>query len=315
VPAEMLTERMKQALLANDNKPVGAEQTFSVTLMALDAENYELVCTLAEVPVGSNILVNYTRTYMAEGGWAVFTPYKFDGQTIKLTNNYNREELDLTLHGELNSQHLPGEVYYLANGMVSIIVPQLDALTYTWFANAASTEGFVGYADEVLSKAIPPGDGPGKINVMDVEAAVDAQYNTMRLVMVFVYGFITMLTLIGLTNVISTISSNVRSRAREFAILKSVGMTQSGLNNMLNLESILCSVKSLLIGVPLGVASSFLVYRSMISPVEYSYAIPWLPIAQCTLGVFVITWCVTRYSASRLRRNNIVETIRRDSGM
>jgi putative ABC transport system permease protein len=82
---------------------------------------------------------------------------------------------------------------------------------------------------------------------------------------------------------------------------------------MLNLESILCSMKSLIIGIPLGVTGSFLVYNALEMPVEFSYAIPWLPIIGCVGGVFVITWATMRYAASRLREGNIVETIRGES--
>lgn len=148
------------------------------------------------------------------------------------------------------------------------------------------------------------------IEVKNNEEVPFAMRDITRLIMVFIYGFITMLTLIGLTNVISTISTNVRSRGREFAALRSVGMTPAGLRRMLNLESILCSAKSLIIGVPLGILGSYLLYRAFSSPVELDYAIPWLPIVQCTLGVIAITWFTMRYSMSQLRHDNIVETIR-----
>jgi putative ABC transport system permease protein len=133
--------------------------------------------------------------------------------------------------------------------------------------------------------------------------------------MVFIYGFIIMLTLIGLTNVISTISANVRSRAREFAVLRSVGMTPAGLDRMLNLESILCSVKSLIFGVPFGIIGSYLLYHAFSSPVALDFAIPWTTIAQCTLAVIAVTWVTMRYSMSRLRGDNIVETIRSEQGL
>src|SRR5690606_3342723 len=132
-----------------------------------------------------------------------------------------------------------------------------------------------------------------------------AMRDITRLILVFIYGFVTMLTLIGLTNVISTISTNVLFRAREFAALRSVGVTPAGLKRMLTLESILCSVKSLVIGVPLGMLGSYLLYRAFSSPVELDFAIPW-----CTLGVIAVTWIIMRFSLSRLRDDNIVETIR-----
>ena len=110
--------------------------------------------------------------------------------------------------------------------------------------------------------------------------------------------------------VISTISTNIRSRSREFAVLRSVGITSEGLNRMLNLESLLCSIKSLVYGVPPGILGSYLLYRAFSLPVKLDYMIPWLPILQCTLGVMAITWGIMRYSMSRVQCDNIIETIR-----
>jgi putative ABC transport system permease protein len=132
--------------------------------------------------------------------------------------------------------------------------------------------------------------------------------------MMFIYGFVAMLTLIGLTNVISTISTNVRLRSREFAVLRSIGMTHGGLYRMLNLESILCSVKSLVIGLPIGVTASYLIYHSIMASTDFPFEFPWIPIFQCIIAVFFITWIIMRYSASRLRGGNIVEAIRLESG-
>ena len=135
-----------------------------------------------------------------------------------------------------------------------------------------------------------------------------------RLITVFVYGLVGMLTLIGLTNVISTIPAYVRLFSRGFALLRSVGMTHNGLLRMLNLESILSSMKSLVIGVPLGIAGSYLIYHGMMSPVTTTYALPWIPILQCVFGVFVVTWVVMRFSASKLSSGSIVEALRLESG-
>jgi putative ABC transport system permease protein len=119
-----------------------------------------------------------------------------------------------------------------------------------------------------------------------------------------------MLTLIAVTSVISTISTNVRSRAREFAVLESVGMTKTGVKKMLNLESILCSVRSLVFGLPLGLFGAYALYRAMGLSVELTFRFPWLSVAECILGVFAVTWVTMRYSASRLKGGSIVETIR-----
>jgi len=162
---------------------------------------------------------------------------------------------------------------------------------------------------------LPPNDVIGfHAGISDQAAQDNAMRSLFNTIMIALYGFIGMLTLIALTNVVSTISTNVRSRSREFAILQSVGMTHSGLRNMLNLESILCSVKSLIYGIPLGVVASHLMYQFIMESVWFPYKLPWLAIIQCVAAVFAITWLTMRFSVSRLRDKNIVESIRSEAG-
>ncbi len=84
---------------------------------------------------------------------------------------------------------------------------------------------------------------------------------------------------------------------------------------MLNLESKLCSVKALIFGIPLGITGSYLLYHAFSSLVALDYAIPWMAIAQCSLAIIAVTWVTMRYSMSRLRGDNIVETIRSEQGL
>ena len=53
--------------------------------------------------------------------------------------------------------------------------------------------------------------------------------NLQNLVMFFIYGFIGLLSLIAITSVVTTISTNLALRKQEFAMLKSIGMTKKGL--------------------------------------------------------------------------------------
>ncbi len=55
---------------------------------------------------------------------------------------------------------------------------------------------------------------------------------------IVMYGFVILLILMGFTSVISTLTTNIRIRSREFAVLKSVGMTNKSLCRMLYSESV-----------------------------------------------------------------------------
>ena len=134
------------------------------------------------------------------------------------------------------------------------------------------------------------------------------------LVMVFVYSFVALLMLIGLTNVISTISANVRMRSKEFAVLQSVGMTYNGLKRMLNLESIMCSAKSFLFGLPLAILLTYLINLPIRAMFPIPYRLPLSAMALCVATIFAITWVTIRHSAARLLKRNIVDAIRSESG-
>ncbi|MCL2698650.1 MAG: ABC transporter permease, partial [Oscillospiraceae bacterium] len=284
VPRDMIMPRMRQALRAFDMRSDQDEFMLAVTFVVADPETYAELCNRAGVPVGSNLLINQSR-YAVDGKRAEFTPFVFNGQTLCFTSE-GQPSVELTLHAELGIGEVPNEVFHSAIADLNVIVPHTDAFVYLWFADISDIEGFIAYADTVLHGLITmDGETEMRIEVLDINAATTAVRNTARAILVFIYGFVGMLTLIGLTNVISTISTNVRSRSREFAVLKSVGMTHGGLKRMLNLESILCSVKSLLIGVPLGTAASWVIYRLFMYSVEFAYDFPWAAIMQSIIGV------------------------------
>jgi putative ABC transport system permease protein len=313
VPAEMITKDLRRVLTPDASQTSETDDTnvgFSVTLLAIDDDRYAELCKSAGVPLGSNLLVNLQRAVI-DGKTAEFEPFNFKNQTLEL-KNYDGTVKNLTLDGELTAGEIPNDVLFELTGDLTVILPETETQSFTWFSDTGNAEGFTEYANTVLAEEIKPdGITDDMIDVLDIRAATEAVRSTYQLIMVFIYGFVGMLTLIGLTNVISTISTNVRSRSREFAVLKSVGMTQKGLKTVLNYESILSSIKSLMYGLPLGIAAAYLIYRFAIySEVQYRYVFPWLTVLEIVLGVFVITWVTMRYSISRLKEKNIVETIR-----
>ncbi len=56
--------------------------------------------------------------------------------------------------------------------------------------------------------------------------------NLFTLIAIFLYGFIIVISLIGITNIFNTITTNMELRKQEFAMLKSIGMTSKELSLM-----------------------------------------------------------------------------------
>lgn len=152
------------------------------------------------------------------------------------------------------------------------------------------------------------------IYIYDYEEIV-RQFNAVMLIVgIFVYGFIGVISLIGLTNIFNTISTNMQLRSKEFASLKSIGMTKKEFNRMIRLESLMYGIKSLLIGIPLGVLGVFAIFSAFSrGNVPMSFVFPWKAILISIAVVFVAVWLIMKYSISKVNKQNIIETIRNDN--
>ena len=133
----------------------------------------------------------------------------------------------------------------------------------------------------------------------------------LLVVKIFLYGFITVITLIGVTNIFNTITTNMILRSKEFAMLKSVGMSSKEFNKMIRLESIMYGTKSLLIGIPLGILGSYGMYKAFAQGIDLGYTLPLPAIIISIIFVFIIL--TIKYSLNKINKQNIIETIRKDN--
>lgn len=291
------------------------EQTVvEAALVTVDDAHYEALCKAAGVAVGSNILINSAQTVISSKN-AEFQPVKYSGQTLTFTRH--GEPIEVALDAQLTGAQVPQEVIFAAETNIIVVVPDCAADYYFWYSVSTDLSGFLTYADTTLASFYPlAADSSAYVyDVNDVTAITDMTRSLTKLVMIFLYGFVCLLTLIGLTSVISAISANVRLRAREFAVLRSVGMTQGGLRRMLALESVMSSLKALLYGIPLGSLAVYLTFRAVTIQGTFQFEFPWITLAEVAAGVFLITLLTTQYAASRLRGGNIVEAIRSNEGV
>lgn len=127
------------------------------------------------------------------------------------------------------------------------------------------------------------------------------QNDALILVMsIFLYGFITVISLIGVTNIFNTITTNMALRSKEFAVLKSIGMTDKEFSKMINIESVLYGFKSLLYGIPVGLGLSYLIYNNITEMYDTKYSIPVMPVLICIIFVFVIIFFAMGYSKKKI---------------
>jgi putative ABC transport system permease protein len=129
----------------------------------------------------------------------------------------------------------------------------------------------------------------------------------------FFYGFLALITLIGVTNIVNTLDTNIKLRRREIAMLKSVGLTPGGFLRMLRYESLFYGLTALLYGLPIGIALSFLIYKQFGGVIYFAFSLPWPAIAACVLGILAIVFATMMVSGAMIRDDNIVDTLKEEN--
>lgn len=143
------------------------------------------------------------------------------------------------------------------------------------------------------------------------EENVRIMNNLFTLIAIFLYGFIIVISLIGITNIFNTITTNMELRKQEFAMLKSIGMTSKEFKRMIRLESLFMGIKSLLFGILIGIILSYLIYLSSDSDIPYK--LPIVAIIISILIVFILISLIMKYSLNKINKQNTIETIRNEN--
>ncbi len=151
------------------------------------------------------------------------------------------------------------------------------------------------------------------VSTLNIQAEADRQNSLILVIAIFLYGFIIVISLIGVTNIFNTITSNMNLRSKEFANLKSIGMTKKEFNKMIRLESIFYGLKSIIIGLPLGILGSYLLYLAFREGILMEYTFPVMPTVVAVIVVFLLIGGIMKYSLNKINKQNIIETIRKDN--
>ena len=170
-----------------------------------------------------------------------------------------------------------------------------------------------GAAEAQLQELIASDDRMAGAGVYNLQNDADQQNRVILIAEIFLYGFITVITLIGVTNIFNTITTNMNLRQKEFAMLKSVGMTKKEFNRMIRLESLMYGLKSLLIGVPLGILGGVAFYALFYDEFLIAYVFPTTAVLLSVAFVFIIVGLTMRYSMGKINKQNIIETIRSEN--
>lgn len=152
-----------------------------------------------------------------------------------------------------------------------------------------------------------------EIKIYNIEEAAKEEKAMVLVIKIFLYGFISVITLIGVTNIFNTITSNMELRQKEFAMLKSIGMTKKEFNRMINLETIFYGTKSWIYGTIMGLFGTFAMYKAFSVKIDEAMYIPTNAVIISAIFVFLFVFIIMRYSISKINKQNTIETIRKEN--
>lgn len=152
--------------------------------------------------------------------------------------------------------------------------------------------------------------GENKMSIQNVFMNRQRENQIIVLMSVFGYGFVALIIAICVANILNTISTSVALRKREFAMLKSVGMTPKSFNKMINYESIFYGIKSLAYGLPVSIGIMYLIHRIIMGKFNFDFILPWVSILSAVVSVFIIVGVAMLYSSSRVKKENIIDALK-----
>lgn len=248
-----------------------------------------------------------TKAINAENGQELELYYT-DPETQKETNLGQLQIAALT-------DKIPMGVFTAGPGGLSVIVSEqvMAELVGDVKIDYIRTQLLLNSADPLTTQHQIENMHESGLNIFNVYQMRQQEEQIMLLMSVFTYGFIVLITLISMANIFNTISTSIALRKREFAMLKSVGMTHRAFSKMLNYESVFYGVKSLVYGLPLSIMAMYLIYRSLGYTFSYSFTLPWNSILFVMGAVFVIVISAMLYSSSKTKQDNIIDALKQET--
>ena len=265
----------------------------------------------------------------------VFDGYYFEGDKIDENGNtvyvYKNQEnpneiMTLTREEALEEKIVKlGKIIYDApffldvNSRLTMIYPMslrdnvLSVETflnngYSYYITTDTHVETMNAIDETLSDL-----GLERLRTQDIAAQEEENRNIVIIIQVFAYGFIILISLIAAANVFNTISTNIALRRREFAMLKSVGMTAKGFNRMMNFECVLYGTRALLFGLPVSVGISYLIHLAVSEGYQKDFTLPWVALGIAVLSVFLVVFVTMMYSMSKIKKDNPIDALKNEN--
>lgn len=136
---------------------------------------------------------------------------------------------------------------------------------------------------------------------------------TILIINIFTYGFIVLIGLISIANIVNTISTSMALRTKEFSMLKSIGMTPRAFNKMIYFESLFYGIKTLIYSIPIGLFIMYLLYHNLTNVFDQPFTIPLNSFIILTIIIFIIVFTTLSFSSRKIKKLTIIDGLKNDN--
>ena len=134
-----------------------------------------------------------------------------------------------------------------------------------------------------------------------------------KLVTFILYIVDIMITVFCMTNIFYIISSSTIFRKKDFAVLRSIGMTERQIDKMLLLEGILYGFSGIVFGTIFSFGFLYLLGKYTIDKELYLFKLPFIQVIYAIILVYVIIFLAIIVARHRVKKKNIMDEIRREN--
>lgn len=136
--------------------------------------------------------------------------------------------------------------------------------------------------------------------------------NTINATKAGIYAFLIFMILIAISNVINTLNTSMDLRKRDFAVLRSIGLSEKSFNKMLFYEGFILGFDSLIWG---QVISNFFIVLTLVANVNKDELVPYpfKYLIASIIGVYLIIFIAMYFGSRKIKKSNIIETIRNEN--
>ncbi len=291
-------EMKDKAILVNSNEVYIGEDEEKVRI-----ESTELI----KDPIGYNIDM-----------------YTYDTNDLEADETPGKVQLTLEIGGVINDPDIFCDTLFSDSAYSGVFIVSME-----WYKNNYSK--FTDTDNSMLLFSNDPYKTEERLNDcsdyirLNNMASQEKQIKAITsLIEFFVYGLITIILLIGITNIFNTITTNTKLRQKEYAMLRSIGMTKKEFNRMTVLECLFYTVKSLILGVisgliaTMGIHYYYFMICNMSAPEEiaengFTFIFPWVETVISAAAVVAAVLLIVAFSVRKINKQNIIETIRNDN--